>query len=76
MTQRTLIVDVDTQVDFCSPEGALFVPADPRGLAAEPFPLEVAAWIPPCPGSEQEIWPLHCFRGPPGRLKTPGTRRP
>ena len=80
---RTVFIDVDTQIDFMFPAGALYVPG------AEPVLPNVAALnryasahgIPVISDTDAHIendvefrnWPPHCIIGTVGQLKPPAT---
>lgn len=82
-----LFIDVDTQFDFCHPEGALFVPGAPAVMPTIQAMIERALTGPlPLVGSVDThnftAWefeanggpfPPHCVKGTRGWLKMPGT---
>jgi nicotinamidase/pyrazinamidase len=78
---NTVFVDVDTQRDFCEPDGALAVKGAPVEVFRRLTALAVEKRI-PIVGSvdahdfddpEFETFPAHCVKGTPGQLKVEGT---
>ncbi len=80
---RTVFFDIDTQVDFMYPAGALYVPGAERIVpaiarlnrhaAANGFPVvsDMDAHTENDP--EFQVWPPHCVAGTLGQLKPPET---
>lgn len=83
---RTVFVDVDTQVDFVEPDGALYVPkaetlkpAFARLIAAaraHDLPLVASADAHEPGDPEFEIFPPHCVAGTPGQRRIAETEQP
>jgi len=83
---KTVFVDVDTQMDFLFPAGALYVPGAERLLAAIARLNEYAAahGIPLVSttdahredDAEFREWPPHCVAGTTGQMKPAGTLVP
>ncbi len=88
MTERldpstTVFVDVDTQIDFVEPEGALYVPGAERLKPAFARLLEAArrhgrpvvasADAHPPDDPEFAVFPPHCLAGSPGQRRVPET---
>src|SRR5580700_5699780 len=76
---RTVFVDVDTQIDFLYPAGALYVPGGERLVpaiarlnhfaAAQGIPLISTADAHSEDDPEFRQWPPHCVAGTTGQLK-------
>jgi nicotinamidase/pyrazinamidase len=76
---KTVFVDVDTQIDFLFPAGALYVPGAERLLpaiarlnhfaAAQGIPLISTADAHSEDDPEFRQWPPHCVAGTTGQLK-------
>jgi nicotinamidase/pyrazinamidase len=76
---KTVFVDVDTQIDFMFPAGALYVPGAERLLpafarlnhfaAAQGIPLISTADAHSEDDPEFRQWPPHCVAGTTGQLK-------
>jgi len=81
---KTVFVDVDTQIDFLSPAGALYVPGAERLLpaiarlnhfaAAQAIPLISTTDAHSEDDPEFRQWPPHCVAGTIGQLKPAETR--
>ena len=76
-----VFVDVDTQNDFCAPDGSLFVTGSPNDAFRRLTALAVSRGI-PIVGSvdthdfddvEFDTFPPHCVKGTTGWLKVAGT---
>lgn len=88
MNQNYLFVDVDTQHDFCAPDGALFVCGAPAVLDNVRTLVEAARseghlLVGSVDTHDFSAWefegnggpfPAHCVKGTAGWLKVPGTR--
>jgi nicotinamidase/pyrazinamidase len=80
---KTVFVDVDTQIDFLFPAGALYVPGAERLLpaiarlnhfaAAQQIPLISTTDAHSENDPEFRQWPPHCVVGTAGQLKSPET---
>lgn len=80
---KTVFVDVDTQIDFLFPAGALYVPGAERLLpaiahlnhfaAAHGIPLISTTDAHSENDPEFESWPPHCVAGTAGQLKPAAT---
>jgi len=80
---KTVFVDVDTQIDFMFPAGALYVPGAERLLPAiarlnrfalsRGMPLISSADAHSENDPEFRQWPPHCVEGTVGQLKAPET---
>jgi nicotinamidase/pyrazinamidase len=80
----TVFVDVDTQVDFVEPTGALYVPsaetlkpsfarlAEAARARGVPYVASSDAHAPDDP--EFQVFPPHCVAGTPGQLRVPETQ--
>jgi nicotinamidase/pyrazinamidase len=76
---KTVFVDVDTQIDFLFPAGALYVPGAERLLpaiarlnhyaAAQGIPLISTTDAHREDDPEFRLWPPHCVAGTTGQLK-------
>src|SRR6202142_109489 len=76
---KTVFVDVDTQIDFLFPAGALYVPGAARLLpaiarlnhfaAAQGIPLISTTDAHREDDPEFRLWPPHCVAGTTGQLK-------
>lgn len=83
---KTVFVDVDTQIDFLFPAGALYVPGAARLLpaiarlnhyaAAHGIPLVSTTDAHSENDPEFRAWPPHCVAGTTGQLKPAGTLLP
>ena len=88
MTSCRLFVDVDTQHDFCHPEGALHVPGAPKIMGAVQALIGAGArrtdvlLVGSVDTHDFTAWefaenggpfPPHCLKGTPGWLKMPDT---
>jgi nicotinamidase/pyrazinamidase len=75
--------DIDTQIDFVDPAGALYgkgaervIPAvgELNRYAGEHGILLISSMCAHTPGSgEFKVWPPHCIKGTPGQRKAPET---
>ncbi|HUE01986.1 MAG TPA: isochorismatase family cysteine hydrolase [Bryobacteraceae bacterium] len=82
----TVFVDVDTQIDFMFPAGALYVPGAERVLpaiarlnhfaAAQGIPLVSTTDAHAEDDPEFRQWPPHCVAGTAGQIKAPETLLP
>jgi nicotinamidase/pyrazinamidase len=82
----TVFVDVDTQIDFVEPSGALYVPgADAlkpafsrllRAAEARAIPVVASADAHPDDDPEFARFPPHCLAGSPGAARVPETAAP
>src|SRR5262245_41096502 len=80
---KTVFVDIDTQIDFMFPAGALYVPGAERLLPAierlNRFAVEhgIPVVSTTCSHGENDDefkeWPAHCIAGTPGQLKPAST---
>ncbi len=80
---KTVFVDVDTQIDFMFPAGALYVPGAERVLpaiarlnhfaAAQGIPLVSTTDAHAEDDPEFRQWPPHCVAGTAGQVKAPET---
>jgi nicotinamidase/pyrazinamidase len=66
-----ILVDVDTQRDFCEPDGALSVPGSPNGLFRELVAWAIAGRVPILGSVDSHAWDAWEFassgrRGPAG----------
>lgn len=76
-----ILIDVDTQHDFCDPTGALYVKGAEklgdtfRSLSARAKDIPIIASVDShaYDAWEFEKFPPHCLKGTPGWLKVPGT---
>lgn len=76
---RTVLVDVDTQVDFVEPDGALYVPGAEllkpnfarliAAARARRVPVVASADAHPPDDPEFAIFPPHCVAGTPGQRR-------
>ena len=86
MNEQTLFFDVDTQVDFLLPVGALYVPGGEKLIPAlarltefaarQSIPLLSTADAHDPQDSEFAQWPPHCVAGTLGQKKVPETVLP
>jgi nicotinamidase/pyrazinamidase len=82
--RNVVFVDVDTQRDFCEPDGALAVKGAPveafRRLTAlaidQRIPIVGSVDSHPFDDPEFETFPAHCIKGTEGQLKVEGTVPP
>lgn len=75
--------DIDTQIDFVSPTGALYGPGAERVIPQvaalnryagdHGIPLISTMCAHPQDAAEFQVWPPHCIIGTPGQLKSPAT---
>ncbi len=82
----TVLVDVDTQIDFLFPAGALYVPGAERIIpelerlvswaAANGIPVISSADAHTEQDPEFQTWPPHCIAGTLGQKKVAGTVLP
>jgi len=78
-----ILIDIDTQIDFLLPAGALYVPGAERlipvlgkiveGARNRSIPVISSADAHAENDPEFAHWPAHCVRGTLGQQKTPGT---
>lgn len=83
---KTVFVDVDTQIDFMFPAGALYVPGAEQVLpaiarlnhfaAAQGIPLVSTTDAHAEDDPEFRQWPPHCVAGTAGQIKAPETLLP
>jgi len=86
MQGMPVFLDVDTQVDFMTPTGALYVPGaesitpNLRKLVRlawdNRIPLLSSADAHPPDDPSFAVWPPHCVAGTPGQLRIPETQWP
>src|SRR5580693_401704 len=79
----TAYFDIDTQIDFVDPAGALYGPGSERVIPAvaelnrhageHGIPLISTMCAHPVDSQEFKVWPPHCIIGTPGQKKSPQT---
>src|SRR5579863_10023282 len=82
-TRMKAFFDIDTQIDFVSPTGALYGPGAERVVpavaalnryaGAHGIPLISTMCAHPVDAREFQVWPPHCIVGTAGQQKAPAT---